>query len=586
MLVQHWQLAVPQTFSCVDHPLRQNDSPSLQPKTTKFVSTVYSQSEILEQEVYLVERLDVERKEQLLHLKAVCFLRPTRENIARLRQELRDPRYGDYYLFFTNRIDDMRLQDLAEMDVRELVHQVQEFFGDFTVLDTHHFCIPISKPQVVMQPFSWEFANSTDAVGRMTEGLGSLILSLRRRFQIRYQRGSEMCQKLGQSLHHLTTVDERELFDFGSRSVADAAPLVLILDRKEDPVTPLLMQWTYQAMVHELIGLDNNIANLRQVPGVKKDFQEVVLGARQDEFFRKQMYANFGDLGMAVKGLVDEFQKAHKTTSKVSTIEDMQNFVENFSEFSAAQRNAGKHVTLMSELSRLVDSRNLMTISGIEQELVCGNNNLSSHYDTVLSLINDSAINDSDRLRVVVLFALRYEKEGRAQIADLLQRLQDFGVNKVQLGIVRVLLDLAGADARVGDLFSNRSFSSRFSTFAKQSLKGVENVYTQHTPLLVHTLESVARGRLKDTEFPSVEGSIQAAPGQKQQPPKLVIIFIVGGTTYEEARAISDLNAQGARHEGWSAGMRLLLGGSGVLNSRTFMAALQEMSAKNSGGAG
>lgn len=41
----------------------------LDAETTKFVSTVYSQSEILEQEVYLVERLDVERKEQLLHLK-------------------------------------------------------------------------------------------------------------------------------------------------------------------------------------------------------------------------------------------------------------------------------------------------------------------------------------------------------------------------------------------------------------------------------------------------------------------------------------------------------------------------------------
>ena len=72
---------------------------------------------------------------------------------------------------------------------------------------------------------------------------------------------------------------------------------------------------------------------------------------------------------------------------------------------------------------------------------------------------------------MVVLFALRYEKEGRAQVADLVQRLQDFGVNKTQLGIVRVILDLAGADSRVGDLFSNRSFSSRFSTFAKQSLK-------------------------------------------------------------------------------------------------------------------
>ena len=95
--------------------------------TTRSVSTVYSQSEILEQEVYLVERLDADKGEQLFHLKvlrgtcqqqlatwintkavlrpvqpglqqAVCFLRPTRENVARIRRELRDPRYGEYNL--------------------------------------------------------------------------------------------------------------------------------------------------------------------------------------------------------------------------------------------------------------------------------------------------------------------------------------------------------------------------------------------------------------------------------------------------------------------------------------------------------
>lgn len=38
-------------------------------ETTKVVSTVYSQSDILEQEVYLVERLDSERGDQLFHLK-------------------------------------------------------------------------------------------------------------------------------------------------------------------------------------------------------------------------------------------------------------------------------------------------------------------------------------------------------------------------------------------------------------------------------------------------------------------------------------------------------------------------------------
>ena len=65
------------------------------------------------------------------------------------------------------------------------VLQVQEFFGDFVVMDPQHFCIPLPRSHVVLQPFSWDYANSTDAVTRMTEGLASLTLSLRRRFNIR-----------------------------------------------------------------------------------------------------------------------------------------------------------------------------------------------------------------------------------------------------------------------------------------------------------------------------------------------------------------------------------------------------------------
>ena len=41
----------------------------------------------------------------------------------------------------------------------------------------------------------------------------------------RYQRGSELCQKLARSLQQLTTEEERGLFDFGARH-GEAAPLV------------------------------------------------------------------------------------------------------------------------------------------------------------------------------------------------------------------------------------------------------------------------------------------------------------------------------------------------------------------------
>lgn len=47
----------------------------------------------------------------------------------------------------------------------------------------------------------------------------------------------------------------------------------------------MFVQWTYQAMVHELLTITNNRVNLSQVPGIPKDLKEVVLSAEQDEFY-------------------------------------------------------------------------------------------------------------------------------------------------------------------------------------------------------------------------------------------------------------------------------------------------------------
>ena len=70
-----------------------------------------------------------------------------------------------------------------------------------------------------------------------------------------------------------------------------------------------------------------------------------------------------------------------------------------------------------------------------------------------------------------MLFSLRYEREGRAQTSDLLQRMQETGVARQLLGLVRTLLLNCGQEKRVGDLFSDMTFSSRFATLAKQNLK-------------------------------------------------------------------------------------------------------------------
>lgn len=62
------------------------------------VSMVYAQSEILQKEVYLFEKINAPSRETMKHLKCVTFVRPSVDNIALLREELRRPKYGQYFV--------------------------------------------------------------------------------------------------------------------------------------------------------------------------------------------------------------------------------------------------------------------------------------------------------------------------------------------------------------------------------------------------------------------------------------------------------------------------------------------------------
>ena len=168
----------------------------------------------------------------------------------------------------------------------------------------------------------------------------------------------------------LNTMDtEADLFAFRK---PDVPPLLLLLDRRDDPVTPLLNQWTYQAMVHELLGINNNRVDISSAPDLPKDMQkEVVLAPEQDAFYQQNMFLNYGELAENVKSLMDAFQAKTKQSKEVSSIADMQKFVDAYPEFRKLSGDVTKHVTLLGEINRLVDKHSLMEVSQVEQELAC-----------------------------------------------------------------------------------------------------------------------------------------------------------------------------------------------------------------------
>jgi vacuolar protein sorting-associated protein 45 len=93
-------------------------------------------------------------------------------------------------------------------------------------------------------------------------------------------------------------------------------------------------------------------------------------------------------------------------------------------------------------------------------------------------------------------------------------------------------------------------------------------VYTQHQPALMTTLDAVVKGKIKDSVFPPVTAGAAGAGGAAQQQagakPAEVLVFIVGGVTYEEATKVAEFNAANPT-------TRVILGGSCIHNSTSFL---------------
>ncbi|WWC85327.1 uncharacterized protein L201_000190 [Kwoniella dendrophila CBS 6074] len=549
--------------------------------TTPIISMVTTQSELLAHEVYLTDRIDNINREPLNHLSCIAFLSPNQSSIDAVKAELSKPRYGGYWLYFSNTITKNQIEEMASVDEFEVVKEVQEYFADYLAQYPSHFSLtqaalseggdgPSNPPIFLPSPMYLP----PPTLNSHLKAILAVLLSLKKRPVIRYERMSSAGKKLSMEVQAaITNPPYRELFDF--RGTQGAQPLLLILDRRNDPVTPLLSQWTYQAMVHELLGINNGRV---RIDGEEKvELRDLVLSTSSDPFFSQQLFANFGDLGASISSYVTEYQQKNSTinpgsggsssANRIETVADMKKFIEEYPEFKRLSGNVTKHVTLVGELSKIVERDGLLEISEVEQSLASVESH-ASDLKSVQTFISSPKIRPTNKLRLAILYALRYQKLIGNQISQVIDNLISNGVPAERARLVYVMLNFAGADIRQDDLFMNENFFSRGKSVLKQGLKGVENVYTRHEPHLSQTLDLLLKNRLKEQSYPFVEGDESA----RAQRPQDIIIFMIGGTTYEEGRAVALLNQKLATDAaGGSGGTRILLGGSMVHNSTSFL---------------
>lgn len=84
-------------------------------------------------------------------------------------------------------------------------------------------------------------------LNRISDGLISVLMSLRVLPQIKYITESDSCAEIAKKVSKKM---EDELMKKPSDYPKDERVILIVTERKEDVVTPLMTPWTYEAMLH------------------------------------------------------------------------------------------------------------------------------------------------------------------------------------------------------------------------------------------------------------------------------------------------------------------------------------------------
>jgi vacuolar protein sorting-associated protein 45 len=293
-------------------------------------------------------------------------------------------------------------------------------------------------------------------------------------------------------------------------------------------------------MIHELLGLKNNRIDPLQasLSSNKKDLSELILSPHEDPFFLANQFSNFGEMGSKIKALVQEYERRTHTDVKLESLDDFESVINKLPEFRRMAGTVSKHIALLTEMGKIVTQRQLMAVSALEQEIVVTTSQSTEAQQDITEKMQKILLSPhslfEDKLRLVILYALRFEgAEGySATIERMKKSLEEQCLDERQrasIGTIDKVLELSGIGMRRSELFKDNLLKSVFKAI-KSEIKGVENIYTQHRPLILEQIQKQLTGDLRVTDFPFIEGSTGSAKTKY----KHIIIFVTGGVTFEE----------------------------------------------------
>ncbi|XP_015918082.1 protein ROP isoform X2 [Parasteatoda tepidariorum] len=531
------------------------------------ISSCFTTEELIAENIALIERLDNKRN-PLLYLHATYILIPSEQNIELLLQDFAASNYKRVHLLFLSAVPDDMFNSMAssinpfkvltfsELDMLFLPKESQVF-----TLQDHKFFSTFYNSYSDVSPVELE---------RVAKKLVTVFSVLGVVPLIRYRRNFVKNFIFAETLQKELNAVKESIWKITPK--AKNRCQVLILDRGFDCISPLLHEFTFQAMAYDVLDIKDDIYEFTLTQGREVGTTQKILLTEDDPLWCQLRHEHMADVAKLIQNKVETDTLMEKTS--FIRQKGIPNLSDTIKQFILSKRNETfySYRHMANECMKQFCA-GLNNASDLEQNLAIGTTFEGKQFgrplSNVMTVISDPTLDLNVKLRLLLLYIFFEKGISKQQFEDIMKEAQiPFSAASKLANILHLDTDLfhPGRCIAVHDSSIERSQDTE-STYKQSRWK----------PLLRDILINCVQKKLDEDQFPFLnkyqesEGLIPPVQrtsywhaDKRDENAFKLIVFIIGGPTYSEIRCTYEVMK---KYPGWD----IFIGGDILLTPNKFL---------------
>ena len=582
------------------------------PESLRVISSSVGMYNLMEQHVSIVE--DLMKKRAPFRDQAVLyFVEPNESSIAKIIEDWtpskgkKGPLYGNtVFLYFLGGLSDELFGKIK--GCRELVKRIKvlkEVNLDFCLKEANAFHFDMGKPgSIYSDLYLSSPLQDSPLQERIISKLVTVCATLNEYPHVRFPAKNAMCKKMAflfqQKMNDFVGKNKDWWYNGDGVHPNTERSTLLLLDRKDDCLSPLIHEFTYEAMVNDLLPIEDDRITYEMVTaGTAKEGEEATskmdaLLNDNDEVWVELRGKHIADviqtLSTKIREIVNSgsgsvLSKSGKKEGKALSISQMAKALKALPEYREIMSKLSQHMQIAHQCMDAFNQQGLLDLSDLEQTLATGKDD-DGRTPKLKELLGQAVVQFRQQpdslIRLRLLAIIIVSQRGLASQSDLQKLLNEANLSHDELATLNNLAKMGCPLVQEGK--GNGKFArlreKRVSSFGGGEAEN-ESEYSssRYVCILKSIMQDACSGNLSVEEYPSVMplpdaeamlgpssvskaksvrkrasaswtqssvGSSLSSQGKKKSHGGRQIVFVMGGMCYSELRAAREvMNASG-----------------------------------------